>query len=204
MHVENPLQISLPRAALSLARQGRMRLLAANAAQVVRAKWSLRKATSVGSVRLAGRTKVVNHGRMTFGDRVRLDGSTVRLEFVAWKDATLSIGSGTYINYGTNVSATQSVEIGRNCAIGQYSIIMDNDYHDTEDHQKLGASAPIVIEDDVWIGARVIVLRGSIIGRGSVIGANSLVKGEIPPYSLAAGSPARVVRKLPGEPDGSS
>ena len=53
---------------------------------------------------------------------------------------------------------------------------------------------PIVIEDDVWIGARVVVLPGCTIGRGSVIGACSVVSKSIPPYSVAVGSPARVVK----------
>jgi maltose O-acetyltransferase len=160
------------------------------------AKWRLRGATNVGVARLDGRVRIINHGTITIGDRVRLDGTTVRLELVCWSGGSLTIGDGTYINYGTNISATTRVEIGKNCAIGQYSIIMDNDYHNPEDHQAAGKSGPITIEDDVWIGARSIILRGAHIGRGAVIGANSLVNGNIPPHTLAVGSPARVVRQL--------
>jgi acetyltransferase-like isoleucine patch superfamily enzyme len=162
----------------------------------LRARWQLRKATRVGTARLWGRARVINHGTMNIGDRVRLDGTTVRLEFVTFSNAELTIGEGTYINYGTNISATERVSIGRNCAIGQYSIIMDNDHHSMANLAEMGRALPIVIEDDVWLGARVIVLRGARIGRGSVIGANSVVKGDIPPYSLAAGMPARVIRAL--------
>lgn len=53
----------------------------------------------------------------------------------------------------------------------------------------------VVIEDDVWIGARAIILQGVTIGRGSVIGAGSVVTRSIPPYSVAAGNPARVIRQ---------
>lgn len=159
-------------------------------------RWRLRSVSASGSGRLWGRVRVENDGTINLGRKLRLDGRTVRLELVARYGGTLSIGDGTYINYGTNISATQSVRIGARCAIGQYSIIMDNDYHSTEDHHSMGESKPIVIGDEVWLGARVIVLRGARIGDGCIIGANSVVKGSIPPHSLAAGSPARVVRSL--------
>ena len=182
--------------ALRLIARREFRPLISNARQFLNAKWALRSATSTGRIRLAGRAAVINHGTMIIGDRVRLDGTTVRLELVAWGGATLSIGDGTFINYGTNVSAMTGVSIGRNCEIGQYGIIMDSDYHSAEDHRSMGRSEPIVIGDNVWIGARVIVLRGSHIGAGAVIGANSLVNGPIPANTLAAGSPARVIRRL--------
>lgn len=159
-------------------------------------RWCLRRASQAGSGRLWGRIRIVNRGTITLGHRLRLDGRTVRLELVATGGGTISIGDSTYVNYGTNISATNSVTIGANCAIGQYAIIMDNDYHSVANHHAMGESAPIVIGDDVWLGARVIVLRGANIGNGCVIGANSVVKGTIPAYSLAAGSPARVIRSL--------
>jgi maltose O-acetyltransferase len=152
-------------------------------------------------VRLQGKAIVTNHGSIVIGDRVRLQGTIIPIELVAFGGA-LTIGEGTYINYGTNISTTESVTIGRNCAIGQYAIIMDDDYHAVDDHQQPGKRAPIVIEDDVWIGARAIVLRGTHVGRGAVIGANSVVRGEIPPRTIAAGSPARVIKPVGGPPDG--
>ena len=165
----------------------------------LRARWAFRSATHVGTVTLRGRALVVNDGKMVMGDRIRLDGTTVRLEFICAQGASLTIGDGTYFNYGSNVSATNSVSIGKNCDIGQYAIIMDNDYHQVEDHTAMSEGKPVVIEDDVWMGARVTVLGGSHIGRGSVIGAHAVVKGEIPPYSLAVGVPARVVRSIQPE-----
>lgn len=54
---------------------------------------------------------------------------------------------------------------------------------------------PIVIEDDVWIAARVNVMAGVTIGKGSVIGAGSVVTKDIPPYSIAVGTPAKVIKK---------
>ncbi len=162
---------------------------------VLRGRWYLRATTAPGNARLRGRVKVTNKGRILLGDKLRLDGTTVPIELVANR-GTLSIGDRTYINYGTNISSTSAVTIGKNCLIGQYCIIMDDDYHDAEDRRKPGPRAPVVIEDDVWLGARVIVMQGSHIGAGAVIGANSVVRGHIPPFTIAAGSPAQVVREL--------
>ena len=54
---------------------------------------------------------------------------------------------------------------------------------------------PIVIEDDVWIGARVIILKGVTIGKGSIIGAGSVVTKDVEPYSIVGGNPAKLIRK---------
>jgi acetyltransferase-like isoleucine patch superfamily enzyme len=143
-----------------------------------------------------GRAYVQNHGRLRFGDRLRLDGRAVRLEFGVGPDGLLDIGDGTYINYGSSISALLSVRIGQDCAIGQYAIIMDSNYHQAANHRLADIPKAIVIEDEVWIGARVTILPGSRIGRGAVIGAHSVVRGEIPPRSLAGGVPARVIRSL--------
>jgi galactoside O-acetyltransferase len=59
-----------------------------------------------------------------------------------------------------------------------------------------GASAPVIIEDDVFIGTQVMILKGTRIGKGSVVGAGSVVAGEIPPQVLVAGNPAQVLRQL--------
>lgn len=149
------------------------------------------------TVRLRGRARVENNGgHIAVGDRVLIDGRTVLVELVAHRGGRLSIGASTFINYGVSISAHESVEIGRGCLIGNYTLIMDNDYHDMRDHLLPGASAPIVLEDRVWLGARVTVLKGVRIGENSVIGAGSVVTKDIPAGVFAAGMPARVIREL--------
>jgi acetyltransferase-like isoleucine patch superfamily enzyme len=64
------------------------------------------------------------------------------------------------------------------------------DVHDKRPDDDLG----VIIEDDVWIGARAIVLRGVTIGRGAIVGAGSLVTKNIPPYAIAVGSPAKTIK----------
>ena len=89
--------------------------------------------------------------------------------------------------------------IGNNVLIGPYCILRAAD-HEFRNPNKLikeqgHRSGRIVIEDDVWLGARVTVLKDVTIGKGSVIGAGSVVTKDIPPYSIAVGVPAKVIGK---------
>ena len=162
------------------------------------AQLRLRRCTRVSyTVQLRGRVRVINRGIITLGDRVRLNGMTVPLEFVAWDQGTIEIGPRTGINYGTSISAHKLVRIGSNCKIGTYVIMMDNDYHQVDDPEQPGDSEPIIIEDNVWIGVRAIVLKGVTIGRDAVVGAGSVVTRDVPPRCFVAGVPARLIRTLP-------
>lgn len=165
--------------------------------QLLAARWHLRRAARLPlSVRLQGRALLAGRGQVVLGERLRLNGSTVRLELVAHRGGRIEIGDGTFINYGVSISAHELVSIGRDCNIGQYTIINDNDYHDIEDKFRTPPSQPVVIEDRVWLGARVIVLKGVRIGADAVIGAGSVVTRDIPPRSIAVGMPAKVVRQF--------
>lgn len=104
---------------------------------------------------------------------------------------------------GTTVCAAQSISIGKECLIGADVLICDTDFHALppegrrfNDLAQAIRTAPITIEDNVFIGARSIVLKGVSIGCNSVIGAGSLVVSDIPANVLAAGNPAKVIRAL--------
>jgi maltose O-acetyltransferase len=77
-----------------------------------------------------------------------------------------------------------------------------NHRHDRIDipmcQQGFGEMKPVIIEDDVWLGERVIILPGVTIGKGSIIGAGAVVAKNVPPYSIAVGNPALVVKKRSG------
>lgn len=165
---------------------------------VAQARLRLRGATRLPlSVRLTGRARVENSGgRLEFGERVNIIGQIVPVEFAVHKGGRISIGDGTFINYGVSISAHELVSIGERCQIGQYTIIQDNDYHDLVDKGELPLSRPVVVEDRVWLGARVIVLRGVRIGHDAVVGAGSVVTRDVPPWTVVAGVPARVVRQI--------
>ena len=123
----------------------------------------------------------------------------------------IQIGYGSYIQVGPNASlvigdsfvnrevkiiCNQNITIGDECMIAMGTVIRDND---GGTHRILSEgyinSKPIVIQNHVWIGENVMVLKGVTIGEGSVIGANSLVTKDIPPHCLAIGSPAKVIRE---------
>lgn len=181
--------------------KGKARLLLAALRQpgrawpLLRAKWALRRCDRVGPwPRLFGRVMVKNHGRITIGERLLMYGGTVRGELVTAPGGIIEIGNQVFINYGVSISAHTLVKIGNRCQIGNYSLLMDNDYHRIGDKTMLGHSTPIILQDDVWLGARVIVLKGVTIGQGAVIGAGSVVTRDIPPRSVAVGQPARVVK----------
>jgi maltose O-acetyltransferase len=168
-------------------------------AAIARAHWYFRHATRLGSkVRVWGRPSIRNNGTLLVGDRVRVVSTMATVELATSEGGTLEIGDGTYINYGCSLGATLSIKIGANSSIGSHTTLLDNDFHSLEPERRdeVPPSAPIVLEDRVWLGLRVIVLRGVTIGSGSVIGAGSVVTRDIPPRSFAAGVPAKVIRSI--------
>jgi acetyltransferase-like isoleucine patch superfamily enzyme len=116
--------------------------------------------------------------------------------------AKIKVGADTGMS-GVVICAAASVSIGERCLIGADVMIFDTDFHPIEPKSRRYAkpdwettSKAVVIQDDVFIGARSIVMKGAHIGRGSVIAANSVVTGHIPPMTIAAGTPAKIKRRL--------
>jgi acetyltransferase-like isoleucine patch superfamily enzyme len=170
-----------------------------NGRAMLQARWYLRHADEVGArVRLRGRPAVTNHGRMIIGERVQLVSTIATLELVSDTGGLLEIGPRTLVNFGCSLVATELVHIGAHCHIGPYTMMLDNDFHRVEPERRLERppSKPIIVEDNVWIGARVILMSGVSVGRDACVGAGSVVTGDVPPRTLAAGVPARVIREL--------
>ena len=114
--------------------------------------------------------------------------------------AQLQIGNDVGIS-GSSISVAQQIVIGSEVLIGSGVIIVDNDLHQLDPVGRRYSlenitAKPVFIGDRVFIGTRSIVLKGVTIGAGSVIGAGSIVTSDIPPMSIAAGNPAKVIRKL--------
>ena len=164
---------------------------------VLRAKIALRRCTSVGPLaQVYGRVIVDNYGTMRLGRRVRLRGVHVPVELATMSKGELRIGDNVFINGGTSICAQKSVTIGDNCLIGNYTLIMDTDFHAVGDHAQWPDARPVVIEEDVWLAVRVTVLKGVTIGRGAVVAAGAVVTKDVEPYTLVGGVPARLIRRI--------
>ncbi|WP_025761926.1 acyltransferase [Dyadobacter tibetensis] len=109
------------------------------------------------------------------------------------KDAQLTLGSG-FINRFAKIRCFKEINIGHNVAISENVTIWDSDAHELVDSTRPKAE-PITIGNNVWIGLNVTILKGVTIGDGSIIGAGSVVNKSIPENCLAAGVPAKVIKR---------
>ena len=126
------------------------------------------------------------------------------------RDATLEVGGSLLIGARTifghhcTVAAKQSIQIGRDCLIAEMVSIRDHDHafeeFDIPIREQGSACAPVVIGNNVWLAARVVVVKGVTIGDNAIIGAGAVVTKNIPPGAIAVGVPARVVKMRPGAP----
>ncbi len=110
------------------------------------------------------------------------------------------VGNQVYIGPRAILSATEGLYIGDGVTIGPEFMVMGGDHNFRLVGKRIwevktgGVNEPVSIEDDVWIGGRVVVLKGVTIGEGSVVGAGSVVTRDVVPYSICAGNPARKIK----------
>ena len=174
---------------------------------------------------IIGKVSVIGEGSITIGDDFYMtSGSHVNpisgnneASWLIEKNARLVIGKNVGMS-STRVWTHDAVTIGNNVQIGANVLIIDTDTHqldyrlrrnpddaffsglsNSEIWQKKSdgtKSSPVYIEDDVWIGAHSIILKGVTIGARSIIGAGSVVTKSIPADCIAAGNPCKVIRKI--------
>jgi acetyltransferase-like isoleucine patch superfamily enzyme len=120
---------------------------------------------------------------------------------VSTPGAAIEIGDGVEINNNAFIkSEGPGIRIGARALLGSEVTIYDSDFHDLRpEHRRDGRPrmAAVELAEDVFVGDRVLILKGVQIGAHSVIGAGSVVSGSIPAGVIAAGVPARVIRELP-------
>ena len=139
---------------------------------------------------------IIGGRRITIGRRVWFignDGRSARIE--ASNSGTVELGESTLINNAVQIYSEVRVHIGANTLIAELCTIQDTNFHQVDEESNV-RRGPVFIGRNVWLGRNVHVLPGSIIGDHSVIASGSVVNGEIPPKSLAGGSPARVIRRI--------
>jgi acetyltransferase-like isoleucine patch superfamily enzyme len=142
---------------------------------------------------------------MALGDDVLiLRGASLSVESPAWgsSEPALRIGNRVGIRPFCVISASASVTIEDDVILGSFTSIVDSDHtfalgRPNVMHNPLDAE-PIRVGRGTWLAERVAVLKGAQIGRCCIVGANSVVKGEIPDFSIAVGAPARVVGTVEG------
>lgn len=148
---------------------------------------------------------IQGRGAIRVGDRVWVDGkSTFTFAHQFCDRPALEIGDDSGIGHGCTFVVGRRVVVGKRCLISGEDLIFDSSGHATDVKARRAGRPPpeedvreVVIGDDVWIGTRVIIFPGVTIGRGSIVSAGSVVHTHIPPYSVAAGNPARVMFRIP-------
>ena len=104
----------------------------------------------------------------------------------------ITIGDNTVVNRFTYLDGRVPLRIGNNVNISHYTLIQTLT-HDPQAADFGTVQGPVAIEDHAWIGARAIILPGVTIGEGAVVGAGAVVTKSVAPYTIVAGSPARVI-----------
>jgi acetyltransferase-like isoleucine patch superfamily enzyme len=105
----------------------------------------------------------------------------------------IEIGNNTVINRGTYLDGRVELKIGNNVNVSQYTVIHTLT-HDPQNPDFTCVCKPVEIHDHVWIGTRTIILPGVILGEGAVVGAGAVVTKNVPPYKIAVGNPAKVIK----------
>ncbi|HEV7207077.1 MAG TPA: acyltransferase [Jatrophihabitans sp.] len=141
--------------------------------------------------------RMLREGRLEIGPHAYFEPGV----WITSDTGRISIGGGALLNLNVMVAAVERVEIGAHCMLANGCVVTDGDHRfDDPDTpvpwQGFTTKGPVVIGDNVWLGAHAVVTSGVTIGRRSVIGANSVVTTDIPPFSVAAGAPARVLRTI--------
>jgi acetyltransferase-like isoleucine patch superfamily enzyme len=162
-------------------------------AQKVRAELlRIRGARVAGKVRIGSRVLADRPWGIALGERVFIE-SDVYLKLVSDR-AELRVGDHTFIGRGSELDVDESVTVGAHTLIAPGCFITDH-HHEIAGHARIDQQAcrtePVVIGDDVWVGANCVILAGVTIGDGAVIGAGAVVTRNVAEMDIVAGVPAR-------------
>ena len=137
---------------------------------------------------------IKNKGRISLGKRT----TAFRRVTLGANGGNLQLGDYVFFNRNCIVATLHQITIGHSCLFGPGVTIYDHDHKFSSDgiiHGKYNTS-PVIIEDNCWVGANVMILRGTHIGEGCVIGAGTVVKGEIPAHSIVTSNRELIIRPI--------
>jgi len=144
-------------------------------------------------LKVLGPVEITGGGKISCGDDFFIRSSRHNaVKIYVASGAKITMGDKVFLNNRVQISCSKEIRIGTHCDIADECFIIDNDFHDVG--KEPSKKAPIIIENNVWLASRVIVLKGVTIGEGSVIGAGSVVTKSISPNSFAAGAPAKIIK----------
>ena len=145
-----------------------------------------------------GSVKIGSGNRFGYGMAPMLGSGTILIQ-ARTPQASITIGERNATSNNISIVSINSIAIGNDCRIGDLVAIYDSDSHEINPatrNRSAGKNAPVRIGNNVWLGSRVMVLKGVTIGDNSVIAAMSVVTKSVPPNTLAAGIPAKVIRSI--------
>lgn len=158
--------------------------------------WRMRGARLGGKSRIGRNSTILRPWRLVAGERVQLEHG-VYLK-IASEDAQVKLGDEVFIGFGAELDVSHSLIVGNYVLIAPGCFITDH-HHRRGAHAHIAdqgcESAPVVIEDDAWLGANAVVLPGIRIGRGAIVGAGAVVTHDVEAMTIVAGVPARVIGK---------
>jgi maltose O-acetyltransferase len=157
-------------------------------------------------VRLYVPLRCDGEGKVQVGEKTRL-GCRISTRFgngsillqARGLNSSIQIGRNCAFSNNVSIVSMESVEIGDACLIGELVSIMDSDFHGIDpDKRRSDAvqSAPVKLENNVWLGSRVIIQKGVTVGANSIITPGAVVTASVPANTIAGGVPARVIREL--------
>lgn len=162
-------------------------------------QWQLKNAQKYGrEIELTGPVVIQNSGRVEIGDQVIFGSIWHKPIYISLSrpEAKLTIENNVFINYGAEISLVKRVFIGAYSMISIDCLIYDTDWHSLDGLDGEVPVEPTRIGRGVWLGARVLVLKGVNIGDNTVVAANSVVTHDLPANVLAGGSPAKIIRPI--------
>ncbi len=163
-------------------------------------------------IQTTGRIYIKNKGHARIGDFVRINsspfanpiGGNERSYFQVLENARLSIGNRVSMS-NVSITASKSITLGNGVMLGAGVCIFDTDFHSINVYGRVGRrfgtqeevrAAAIVLEENVFVGTRAIILKGVVVGSNSVISAGSVVTKSIPSNEIWGGNPAKFIRKV--------
>lgn len=147
---------------------------------------------------------ILGYGTVNVGNTVTIGGNvTFIASYKARENPTISIGNNVYLGYETVISCAEKITIGNDVRIAEGCKIFDNNNHPLDPEARKNNDpvtdadiARVRIEDESWLGAHSTILKGVTVGKGAIVATGSVVTRDVPPCTIVAGNPAKVVKQI--------